>query len=212
MPPVTDAIPTSVAAASNFFQAGNDSLMKVGVMTNPLYQTSLRTAAHVSTTTHPDSSTLKPDNNKTSSGDCSTVAISVIANSSADNSSLSTAASPHPTEVNSQLASVTKPAQPVAESEGPIAAHYQQQQQQQPMRMRPSKDSILVSRREGFSEVKEGGRRTQEEKARGVQRSPDSILFKWGQHPSQLVCFAKQPGSVTELMLSCKALFLPALQ
>ena len=211
---LTDARPSSVAAtAAAFLQAGNASPMKVGVMTNPLYQTSLPSAARVSTTACPDSSTSTADNNKTSSGDCSTAAIDITATSSyaaADISAPSTVTSSHLSDSASEPASIPKPDQPVAESEGTISAHYKQQQRQ-PVRMRPSKDNLFVARREGFAEVKENGRRTEEEKVRGVQRSPDSILFKWGQHSSQLVRFAKQPFLGTKLFLFCKV-FLPALQ
>ena len=190
-PVLTDATPSSVGAtASVFAQAGNEASMEADIITNPLYQTGLPRAAHVNTTAYPKSSDLKLNTNKASAGDCSAAAINVTANSSGDMSSASTAASPHPSQLLSQLPSVTKPAQPVAESEGTISAHYQQQQQ--PKRMRPSKDNIFVARREGFTEAKESGRRTEEEKARGVQRSPESILFKWGQHSSQLVCLAEQ--------------------
>ena len=213
-PVLSDAHPSSVAAtASAFFQAGNVPSMKTGVTTNPLYQTSMPSAASVSTTTHLDLSTSTVDNNKTSSRDCSTAAIDITANSSAaaaDMSAPSTAASPHLSDSTSLLAFVPKPAQPVAESGSTIPAHYQQQRQA--VRMRPSQDILFVARREGFTEVKESGPRTEEEKARGMQRSPDSILFKWGQHSSQLVCFAEQPFLVSKLLLCCKAVFLPALQ
>ena len=43
--------------------------------------------------------------------------------------------------------------------------------------MPPSKDNILVAH------CKERGRRSEEEKACGVQRSPDSILFQVGTAP-----------------------------
>lgn len=193
MPSVlTNASPSSVAATATVFaQAGNEPT-EAGIMINPLYQTKLHSAACGSAATHASSSTLTLHNNKTSSGDCSNAAINITANASTNMSALNTAPPAHPNEIASQLASVTKPAQPVAESEGTISAHYQQQQRQ-PVRMRPSKDNIFVARREGFTEVKASGRRTEEEKACGVQRSPESILFKWGQHSSQLVCSTEQP-------------------
>ena len=208
MPSVlTNASPSSVAATATVFaQAGNEP-MEAGIMTNPLYQTKLHSAAHGSTATHPSSSTLTLHNNKTRPGDCSNAAINITANSSANMSALSTAPPAHPTEIASQLASVTKPAQPVAESGGTISAHYQQRQ---PVCMRPSKDNIFVA--QGFTEVKASGRRTEEEKACGVQRSPESILFKWDQHSSQLVCCTDNPFFVLKLLLSCKAVFLPDLQ
>lgn len=187
---ITDATQSRVASAASFFpSAGSEPLTKSGIVTNPLYQTSSPIAAVVSTATHTQPSTLKAI--KTSSKDASNAVFNVTAKSSAaaaDISSPSTAASPSPSESASELVTMTEPA---AKSESPIAAHYQQQQQRQPMRTRPSKDNILVARREGFTDIKENGRRTEEEKACGVQRSPDSILFKWGQHPSQLVCLAE---------------------
>ena len=189
----TDASPCHVVPAASFFSpAGSEPLTESGVITNPLFQTSLPTAAVVGIATYTNFSTLTAI--KTSSKDASNAAFHVTADSSAaaaDMSSPSTAASPYFTESAGELAAMTQPVEPVAEAAATISAQYQQQQQQQPKRMRPSKDNILVARREGFTEVKESGRRTEEEKARGVQRSPDSILFKWGQHPSQLVCFAE---------------------
>lgn len=179
--PVPDAAPTSDLA-----QAGNELSMGAGIITSPVYQNTAPSAAIA----NPNSFTSATDTDKITTRGCSIAAIDINATSSSSADVVSSPSTVVPVSSPSGADCLAMPAQPAANAEGTISAHYhvqQQQQRRQPVRMRPSKDNILVARREGFTDVKESGRRTEEEKARGVQRSPDSLLFKWGQHPSQLV-------------------------
>ncbi|KAL3156812.1 hypothetical protein ABBQ38_001083 [Trebouxia sp. C0009 RCD-2024] len=146
-----------------------------------------------------NSSTSATKTNKSAAGDCSaaaldhTTASSPSLAASKSPSSTAAAAAPHQCKLATEFAFSTTPTQSVAQSQDTIPAihHVLQQQQQQEIPKRPSKDNLFVARREGFTDIKKSGRRTEEEKARGVQRSPDSLLMKWGQHPSQLVASAE---------------------
>ncbi|KAL3156814.1 hypothetical protein ABBQ38_001085 [Trebouxia sp. C0009 RCD-2024] len=165
------------------------------LISNPFPQTIPPHAAGSSTS---DSSTSTTKINKAAAGDCSAAALDQTTASSpyltaAKIPSSTAAAAPHPCASLTEFAFSMTSAQSVAQSQDTIPAihHVLQQQQQQEIPKRPSKDNLFVARREGFTDIKKRGRRTEEEKARGVQRSPDSLLMKWGQHPSQLVSSAQ---------------------
>ncbi|KAL3132580.1 hypothetical protein ABBQ32_009116 [Trebouxia sp. C0010 RCD-2024] len=173
------------------------------LISDPLPQTIPPHAAGNSTSDS-SNSTTKP--NKAAAGDCSAAALNQTTATSPSLAAgkgppgTSAAAAPLQCKSPAEFAFSTMAAQSVAQSQDTIPAIHavvQQQQQQQPQQQelpkRPSKDNMFVARREGFTEIKKSGRRTEEEKARGVQRSPESLLMKWGQHPSQLVSAKVSP-------------------
>lgn len=181
-PVSTNAVPIATTPSPVCAQAGDGHQpVTPDHLSTPLPQTSPTRAALASTF---ESFSFKTK--KAAAAECSAAAQNIKATSA------SAAATPRPpdtaahqSKLSTTFALPTTPAHSEAQSQDTIPAVYQQQQQQVPRR--PSKDNLFVARREGFTEVKLSGRRTEEEKARGVQRSPDSLLMKWGQHPSQLV-------------------------
>lgn len=131
----TDATPTPVpdaAPASGFAGGGNEVSIGAGIATSPLYQTTAPSAAIASSNSSTSAINFHKgataDIHKGINGDCSIAAIDVNASSSADVISSPSTAVLVPSSNGADCLAV--PAQPVANAEGTISAHYHKQQQQ----------------------------------------------------------------------------------